>query len=135
MTSRRRTAWSFDRTIELGLVREFQADSPVVNPANGALDRTVLAQMELEQIVDIGLEAGADHRTTARDVDELHLVFGARVSHARLLPDEAVPIALATIAARSLLRPQRRSAGFLRDTVDSRSDIHQRSHLAPAARP
>ena len=80
---------------------EFQAEAPVANPADHALDRAVFAEVELEQsrILD---RSGADHRTTARDVDELHLVFGARVSHARLLPNEAVPIALATIAARTL---------------------------------
>ena len=123
----------FGRAVDLRLMREFETGASVALPANRALDRSVFAEMQTDEGGGIRANRPGDHRAAAGDIDELDLQRRATAAYERLLTDEPVTIAFAAVAPCRILRPRRGSLGVLRDSVNSRSDVHQRSHVAPAA--
>src|SRR4051812_44882063 len=84
-------------------MREFHADPIALEPADGAIDRAVVAKVQLEAVPEVGLEVARDHRAAARKIDQLNLELAAVVGRADLLVRQPVAIFVASIGLAGFL--------------------------------
>src|SRR5262249_22428678 len=56
---------------DLGLVRELKADSVALYPAHHTFDGTAVVELQLGFLPEFQRQIGADHGTTARQVDQV----------------------------------------------------------------
>ena len=77
-------------TIEARFARELEADLPVPDPHDRAIDRAMLPKMQLEPIPHRGFERRRDHCPGAADVEKLHVVSCAAFADLRLLAYERI---------------------------------------------
>src|SRR5207249_10779019 len=84
------------RAIEPRFVGEFQSDAVFADPADRAFDSTVFAEAQLDLVPEQRLEA-TDHRSAAREIDQLKLVLLALMSEADLLIEQPVAVAVAAV--------------------------------------
>ena len=77
---------------------ELEADAAVAHPAHGTFDGPVIAKVQRDPVPDERLERPGDHRSAAREVDQLDLEVGALESYPRAFAREPVPVAGAAVA-------------------------------------
>src|SRR5689334_18860889 len=91
------------RAVQPGLVSEFEADALALDPAHGAFDRPVLAEVKMDAVPQQRFEVARDHRPAARQIDQLDLAVFALVGHPDLLVGQAVAVAVAGVGAAGFL--------------------------------
>ena len=101
------------RAVEVGLMRELEADTVVLHPADGAFDGSAFAEMKIESLGDVRAQCRRDHRSAARQVHDLDLVILVAVADAAMLAVAGQPVLIARVLASGLLARNTDSAEAL----------------------
>ena len=84
------------RAAKTGLMRKFEPDPTLPDPANQALHQVALAKTKPQRLGKVGAEVASHHRPAARQVQEVH-IDGAAVE---LDPCMHVPKGVPSVGAR-----------------------------------
>ncbi len=88
--------------IDLGFVREFEADGIAFYPADGGFETEAFSKPEFDDVPQPGLETATDHRPAARQIHYLDVVRFALMENRRRFAAQAMAITAAVIAVAGL---------------------------------
>ena len=83
--------------LDPGFMREFEPNAFVLDPAHDRFEPTATADLDLDPVPQAKRRDAFDHRTAARQVDQLDWRFFAFVDQADLLVTEPIAIDVAVV--------------------------------------
>ena len=84
--------------IEPGLMGELESDAAVADPADGAFDRAVVAQVELDPVPDLRFEIPGNHCSAARKIEQLDVGLAPVKGDTSALAGQSMAVAAAAVA-------------------------------------